>query len=127
MAYVYLLNVPIDQTEEGEEYIDLPVGEIEKAIAKALIVSAVPLHGREVKFLRKALKLPRNDWARKIGDLAHFPILKCRLRKFRRLSKVNEVAIRILCSETLGIELDCRWEKLVASDAQPTKLEVEAA
>ncbi|MCB9228030.1 MAG: hypothetical protein H6618_00295 [Deltaproteobacteria bacterium] len=31
--YVYLLKAPVDYTEEGEEYIDLPVGDIEKAIA----------------------------------------------------------------------------------------------
>lgn len=126
LDYVYLLKVPVDYTEEGDEYIDLPVGDIEKSIARALTVSGVPLHGREIKFLRKALKLPRNEWAKKLG-ISAAGIFKWENEPDRRLSKVNEVAIRILCAEQLGVELDCRWDILVPSDTQPRKLEVKAA
>lgn len=85
-----------------------------------------PLVYVSVKFLRKALKLPRNDWAKKMG-ISAAGIFKWENEPERRLSKVNEVAIRILCAEQLGIELDCRWDILVPSDKQPKKLEVKAA
>ena len=126
LDYVYLLKAPIAYTKEGEEFIDMPVGDIEKAIARALIISGVPLYGREVRFLRKALKLPRNEWAKKLG-ISAAGIFKWENEPERRLSKVNEVAIRILCAERLGILLDCRWDILVPSDTHPKKLNVKAA
>ena len=126
LSYIYLSNVPVSETDAGEEYIDMPVAVIETAIAKALITANVPLHGREVKFLRKALKLPRNDWAKKLG-ISAAGIFKWENELDRRLSKVNEVAIRILCAEQLNIHLDCRWAMLISTDQSPVKIEVRAA
>ena len=126
LDYIYLANAPIAKTEDGDEYIDMPVGKIELAIASAIIRCKVPLHGREVKFLRKSLKLPRNDWAKKLG-ISAAGIFKWENEPDRRLSKINEVAIRILCAEHLGIKLACKWDVLVSDDTYPHKLEVDAA
>ena len=44
LDYVFV-QVPILMTENGEEYIDLPMGVIEKAIARKLIKARVPIRG----------------------------------------------------------------------------------
>ena len=44
LDYVFV-QVPILMTENGEEYIDMPMCVIEKAIARKLIKARVPIRG----------------------------------------------------------------------------------
>jgi len=101
LEYVYIVNAPIG-IEAGEEYIDIPPEQIDRMIADAIIRQGVPLRGREVLFLRKALKMNRNQWAEKL-DVTASGILRWEQGGDKRLSRINEVAIRILCAEELGI------------------------
>lgn len=124
LEYVYIVNAPIG-IDEGDEYIDIPPADIDRMIATAIIRQGVPLRGREVLFLRKALKMNRNQWSEKLGVTAS-GILRWEQGGDKRLSRINEVAIRMLCAEELGIELEGKWSAVVTGDELPERLEVAA-
>jgi DNA-binding transcriptional regulator YiaG len=94
-------------------------------IATEIIRQGIPLRGREVLFLRKALKMNRNQWAEKLGVTAS-GILRWEQGGDKRLSKINEAAIRMLCAEELGVELIGKWSAVVARSYVPERLEVAA-
>ncbi len=120
LSYVYV-DVPVGKDQHGTEYIDVPVEVLEKAIAAALIEAKVPLRGREVMFLRKALAMNRNDWA-KLLDVTASAILSWEKDKDKRLSRINEIAIRALCSEKLGVHLRGNLADLMSVDSYPEVL-----
>lgn len=119
---MYLVNVPIG-IDDGEEYIDLPPAQIDRMIATEIARQGVPLRGREVLFLRKALKMNRNQWAKQLGVTAS-GILRWERSGDKRLSKINAAAIRMLCAEELGVELGGGWSGVVAGEESPKRLEV---
>ncbi len=124
LEYVYIVNAPIAK-DEGEEYIDIPPAKIDKMIATEIIRQGIPLRGKEVLFLRKALKMNRNQWAKKLGVTAS-GILRWEQGDRKRLSKINEVAIRILCAEELGVKLEGKWSAVAIEADPPERLEVAA-
>lgn len=124
LEYVYLVNAPIG-VDDGEEYIDLPPEQIDRMIATEIVRQGVSLRGREVLFLRKALKMNRNQWAKQLGITAS-GILRWERADDKRLSRINAAAIRMLCAEELGIELGGRWSSVVAGEESPERLEVAA-
>ncbi len=124
LEYVYLVNVPIKK-DGKEEFIDLPPQEIDRMIAVEIIRQKVPLRGKEILFLRKALKMNRNRWAEKLGVTAS-GILRWEETGEKRMSKINEAAIRMLCAEELGIKLESKWSKLATAEELPERLEVAA-
>ena|SRR3989338_6114656 len=121
LEYVYLINAPTKKTKRGESYIDLPMNVIEKAIARKIIEDRIPVRGAEVVFLRKALGMTLNQWAQKLGITAA-GLLKWERAKNKRLSWINEVAVRSLCADLLEIPLSGKWSKLVTSKDTPEKL-----
>lgn len=124
LEYVYLVNAPIS-VDDGEEYIDLPPEQIDTMIASEIIRQGAPLRGREVLFLRKALKMNRNQWAKKLGVTAS-GILRWERSTDKRLSRINAAAIRMLCAEELGIKLDGSWSGVIGGEESPVRLEVAA-
>jgi DNA-binding transcriptional regulator YiaG len=124
LEYVYLVDAPIGK-DGKEEFIDLSPEEIDRMIAVEIIRQKVPLRGKEVLFLRKALKMNRNRWAEKLGVTAS-GILRWEETGEKRMSKINEAAIRMLCAEELGIKLDPRWSSLATAPESPERLEVAA-
>lgn len=124
LEYVYLINAPIG-VDDGEEYIDLPPEQIDRMIATEIVRQGVPLRGREVLFLRKALKMNRNQWSKQLGVTAS-GILRWERSDDKRLSRINAAAIRMLCAEELGIELGGSWSQVIAGDEAPERLEVAA-
>jgi DNA-binding transcriptional regulator YiaG len=124
LEYVYLVDVPIGK-DGSEEFIDLSPEEIDRMIAVEIIRQKVPLRGKEVLFLRKALKMNRNRWAEKLGVTAS-GIFRWEEAGEKRMSKINEAAIRMLCAEELGIKLDSRWSFLATTPKLPERLEVAA-
>lgn len=123
LDYVFV-KVPISIDEDGEEYIDLPMQEVEMAIAYALIKLRVPLRGIEVKFLRKTLGLTLKDWSAKFG-LTAAGSLKWETATATRLSRVNEVAVRAFCAEELGVEISGTLSSLVGKDKTPKRISVK--
>lgn len=124
LEYVHLVHAPIGK-EGKDEFIDLPPEEIDRMIAVEIIRQKVPLRGKEVLFLRKALKMNRNRWAEKLGVTAS-GILRWEETGEKRMSKINEAAIRMLCAEELGVKLELKWSKLATTDELPERLEVAA-
>lgn len=124
LEYVYLVDAPIGMAD-GEEYIDLPPEQIDSQIAAAIVREGVPLRGKEVLFLRKALGMNRNQWAKKLGVTAS-GILRWEQGGDKLLSKINAVAIRLLCAEELGVALAATWSAVAGEDEQPERLEVAA-
>jgi hypothetical protein len=110
-------------TAPVEEFIDLPMGLIDRGIAAKLIEDRVPIHGAEVAFLRKALGLSLKDWASPFG-LSAAGVLKWEKAPTKRLAPVNEAAVRAYCAEHLGVEVSGIWSELVAADKIPSKISV---
>jgi DNA-binding transcriptional regulator YiaG len=123
LNYVYLL-VPTSKTKRGEEFIDLPMGQIDRAIASKIIEARVPIRGAEVVFLRKALGMTLSAWAKELG-LSAAGIMKWEKAPKKRLSRVNEAAVRAFCAEQLAIKLGGKWSELVAQDVTPKKLSLK--
>lgn len=123
LDYVYV-DAPVRKDEDGEEYIDLPMGTIEKAIARKLIEARVPIRGIEVKFLRKTFGISLKEWAAEFG-LSAAGVMKWEKSPATRLSKVNEAAVRALSAEKLGIDIDGIWSHLVAKQDTPKRLSLK--
>ena len=67
---VLLHDVPIGETESGEEYLDINMKILEEAVAKSLITSSMPLTGVMLKFLRTFLNLSLRELGREM-DVPH--------------------------------------------------------
>jgi len=111
-------------TAGGSSYVDLPMGEIDRAIARKLVTERVPLHGAEIVFLRKALSMTLNQWGERLG-LTAAAILKWERARGKSLSKINEAAVRSLCAGLLDIPMDGRWSVLIANDQVPERLSLQ--
>jgi DNA-binding transcriptional regulator YiaG len=120
LNYVYI-QVPVSKTKTGEEFINLPMGVIETAIAKKMIEERVPIRGMEVIFLRKTLGMTLKNWASAFG-LTAAGVLKWEKSTEIRLSKVNEAAVRAFVAETLDVEIEGTWSTLVAKKTTPKRL-----
>ena len=123
LDYVYV-RAPVLRADDGEEYIDLPMGTIEREIAIKIIDARVPIRGQEVTFIRKTLGLTLKDWAAEFG-LSAAGVLKWEKAKETRLAKVNEAAVRALAAEKLGIDIPSGWSKLVAKKDTPKRLSLK--
>jgi len=67
----------------------------------------------------------RNQWAKLLGITAS-GILKWEQNEDKRLSRINEVAIRLLCAGELGIELSNKWTEIIINDNTPKRIEIAA-
>lgn len=121
LDYIFLQDVPVVTPEGGTAYLDIPMATIELAIARALIDARVPLHGAEVKFLRRALGMTLQQWAERLG-LTAAAILKWERGLEKRLTRINEAAVRALCAEMLELPLEGHWSVLIAQDETPQRL-----
>jgi DNA-binding transcriptional regulator YiaG len=123
LNYVYII-VPTLKTREGEEYIDLPPRVIDREIAIKIIEARVPIRGAEVVFLRKALGMTLSAWGKELG-LSAAGVMKWEKVPKKRLSRVNEAAVRAFCAEQLAIKLGGKWSELVARDLTPKRLSLK--
>ncbi len=110
LDYVYLANVPVRKTAYGE-VIDSDPGDIERKIACELIRQGVPIRGAEVQFLRKSLGASLQKFGALLGLTAP-AILKWERARMKRLTPINEVAVRALMAELLGIEMEGKYSVL---------------
>lgn len=125
LDYVYLKDVPIRQTIHGEVLaIDLPF--IERDIAREIVRQGIPIRGAEVQFLRKSLALSMEKFGNLLG-LSAPAILKWERARTKRLTPINEVAVRALLAEQLDIELKGRFTVLKGNSATPTRLSLRVA
>lgn len=125
LDYVYLKDVPVRRTNRGDVLaIDLSV--IEKDMAREIVRQGIPIRGAEVQFLRKSLALSLQKFGKFLG-LSAPAILKWERARTKRLSPINEVAVRAFMAEQLGIELRGRFTVLKGCATTPSRLSLKIA
>ena len=125
LDYVYLQAVPVLKTSHGEVLaVDLAL--IERDITREIVRQGIPLRGAEVQFMRKSLGLSMEKFGRLLGISAP-AIFKWERARTRRLAPINEVAVRALMVEQLGIEMKGRFTVLKGNPATPTRLTLKVA
>lgn len=120
LDYVYLENVPVRQTKHGE-VLDADLAVIEREIAGRIIRQGIPIRGAEVKFLRKSLGLSMERFGALLG-LSAPAILKWERAPQKRLHPINEVAVRALMAERLGIFVEGNFTVLKGKPVTPDRL-----
>ena len=125
LDYVYLENVPVRQTRHGW-IVDADMGQVEREIAGEIVRRGIPIRGAEVQFLRKALGLSLNAFGRRLG-LSAPAVLKWERGREKRLSPINEVAVRASIAEHLEIPLEGKFTVLKGKDTTPERLSLRVA
>lgn len=109
-SYVKLKNVPMKLTSKGE-VIDFDELKIKQLVARAIILSQTPINGRELKLLRSVVGLSMNKFAWALG-ISYGAIFHWEKNHNRQLNIINEVAVRLLCAELLGLQITGEFSKL---------------
>ena len=125
LSYVFLKDAPVVHTRFGDALaVDLSL--VERKIAREIVKQGVPLRGAEVQFLRKCLGFSMEKFATRLG-LSAPAILKWERARKKRLEPVNEVAVRALMVEELGIKLDGKFSSLIGLEVAPKKVFLKVA
>jgi DNA-binding transcriptional regulator YiaG len=117
LDYVYIENVPVHRTRHGL-VMDVDLARLERKIAHKIVRDGVPLRGAEVQFLRKVLGWSLENLGRRLG-LSAPAISKWERSREKRLRPANEVAVRALVAEQLGIPLEGKFTILRGKDEIP--------
>jgi DNA-binding transcriptional regulator YiaG len=125
LDYVYLENVPVRQTKHGE-VLDADLAVIEREIASEIVRQGIPIRGAEVRFLRKSLGMSMERFGRLLG-LSPPAILKWERESQKRLHPTNEVAVRALMAEQLGVIVEGKFTVLRGKSASPGRLTLRVA
>ena len=124
LEYVEIKNLPVRASKELGEIVTAKLGEVERLVAAEILRRHVPLRGREVEFLRKTLDLSMEKFASKLG-LTSGTILRWEREKTRRLSQINEYAVRGFVAEALDLVIPIKFSDLTEGSKTPEKLIVD--
>ena len=124
LSYVQV-TVPVKATPHGE-VVAVSLARIEEAVARALIEKGIPLRGAEVEFLRKALGLSLSALGAELG-VSGPAVLKWERARDTRLHPMNEVALRALVAEHLGLALSGHFSVLLGREKAPASLRLRVA
>ena len=125
LDYVEVRQVPMKHYAGYGDSIDAQVlKEIEKQVAREIILRRIPARGQEVEYFRNIFGLSQRDFAQKLG-LSHVAILKWEKAKIKPLDLVNEVAVKALIAGMLGLRLPASIEALSSEGDFPKKLTFE--
>ena len=125
LEYVEILHVPmIEIPDIGFAVHSTVLGEVEKLIARELILRHYRIRGQEVKFLRNLLGFSQRQLAEKLR-MSHVSILKWEKAKIQPLDLVNEVALKALLSGFLGLKVPASLEALTGIRDIPKKLTLD--
>lgn len=125
LDYIIFTNVPMRESKYGD-VIDLTgevLSELEVLAAKAVILSHVPLRGREVKFLRKVLGLSLERFASHLG-LTSGTVFRWEKDEKERIALVNEIAVKLFVAEQFGVEVSNKFSELTTHRNQEIKIDV---
>ena len=122
LDYVEIKHVPMDVDPELGNLIDADVvARMEHMVAQELILRRLPLRGREVKFLRSIFAMSQREFADKLG-LSHVAICKWEKAVDRRLDIIQEIAVKVLVVDQLGLSVAASLYGLIGKDELPKKL-----
>jgi DNA-binding transcriptional regulator YiaG len=124
LEYILFKNVPMRESQGG------PVVEINQVIleelaARAIIENRIPIRGQEVRFLRKALGLSMDEFSEQLG-LTSGAIFKWEQKHDERLHPINEIAVRALVADRLGVEISGRFSEMISQNNTPSDLILQA-
>jgi DNA-binding transcriptional regulator YiaG len=114
LKYLTLTNVPVRKTAHGE-VLDISLNQLERIAAIAIIKNKFPIGGAEVKLFRSVMGLSLASFAEKLG-FRDTTIHYWEKNPDKRLSLVNEIAVKLLIGEFLGFELEASVSGLVSQD-----------
>jgi transcriptional regulator with XRE-family HTH domain len=100
------------KASKEEPVIDLDPATLDRLAAIAVLIEKIPLRGKEVQFLRKVIGLSMEKFAGKLG-LSSGTIFHWEKAELDRLATVNELAVRSLVAEELGIEISGKFSDLL--------------
>ncbi len=103
LEYVTVV-LPVGSSKHGDVIV-VDFGEVEVKVARLLIEKRVPLRGKEIKFLRKAIGLSLEKFGAELGVSAPAILKWEREKEDQRLDPINEVAVRALLAEKLGVRI----------------------
>jgi DNA-binding transcriptional regulator YiaG len=124
LDYILFKDIPMRESKWG------PVTEINSTIleelaARAIIENRFPIRGAEVKFFRKVLALSMDEFSDQLS-LTSGAIFKWEQKSSDRLHPINEIAVRALVADRLGIEISGRFSKMIANSQIPHELILQA-
>lgn len=125
LDYIIFKNVPMRESKWGD-VIEMDAGLMEKLAADAVISKRIPLRGREVKFLRKALGLTFEKFATAI-DISDSTVFKWEAKPDERLHQINEAAVRSFFAEQFGVEMPGKFSELIGTEESPDELVLKAS
>jgi DNA-binding XRE family transcriptional regulator len=111
LDYLRLVGVPMYKSKKGP-LIDLRPKQLERMVACAVVQSRNPLTGTEVKFLRKSIGLSLDKFGRKLG-ITSGAIFHWEKTANIRLLPINEIAVRVLCADELGVEMSAKLSRMI--------------
>ncbi len=124
LDYLTFIDVPFRKSEHGE-ILNISLSELERLAAIAVIENRLPINGVEVKLFRSVLNLSLAAFGDKLG-YKDTTILNWEKNSKKRLSVVNEIGVRLIMGEHLGITLKASVESLKSLD-KTKKIKVSAA
>lgn len=124
LEYLTLTDVPVKKTSHGEVF-DVSLSELERISAIAILENRLPIRGAEVKLFRSVLGLSLSAFGEKLG-YKDTTILNWEKNSAKRLSLVNEIAVKLLVAEFLGIHLPSSLDHLKGME-KAKNLKVSAA
>lgn len=124
LDYLTLTNVPVRQSAKGE-IIDISLSELERVASIAIIENKLPIRGAEIKLFRSVLGLSLAAFGERLG-YKDTTILNWEKKPNKRLSLVNEVAVKLLVGEYLGLPLSPSMDELRGLD-KAKNIKVSAA
>jgi len=124
LEYLTIINVPIRKSSVGD-VVDMSLGELERVTAIALLENRVPIRGAEVKLFRSVLGFSLAALGAELG-YKDTTILNWEKNSGKQLSLANEITLKLLVGERLGVELSPFIDELKSLE-QTKKLKVSAA
>lgn len=112
-TYIRLKGVPMKRSKDGG-IIDFNSEKLARLTSERILESRTPIRGKELKLLRSVTGLSLNRFAHRMG-LSYGAIFHWEKNEKQRLSPVNEIAVRLLCAEELGVTLKTRFSDLLGS------------
>ncbi len=123
LDYVEIRQVPMRTNADKSigDVITADMGDLERLVASEIIRQRIPVRGKEVLFLRKALGMSMEKFAGHLG-LTAASILKWERASVKRLALVNEFAVRGFVAERLKMSTPVKFSDLNEAAESPRKM-----
>lgn len=123
LNYIDLRNVPSVKSDSGSAIHAASLQQLERQVAEALLEYRVPIRGLEIRFMRQSFGLSLKEFGKAL-ELSDVAILKWEKQPMKRVSLVNEIAVRAWISAQLKLPVD---SSLLMGDVRVQRIVVDFA